>query len=212
MTQTIADNDFLLVIDVQNDFLPGGTLGIDGADVIIPVINDVAKKFDRVVMAQDWHPADHISFASQHPGALPWDVVETDYGPQLAFPDHCVQNTWGAAFHENLDVPHAETILRKGVLRTVDSNSAFYGNDDTTPTGLAGYLKDREAGKVYVAGLAMDVCVLRTAVHAAELGYEVSIIEDASKAAYFEDSYEKALASMAEKGIRFVQSADLMRA
>ncbi len=139
----ILPTDALLVIDLQNDFCPGGALAVDRGDEIVPVINSLAQKFAHVVMTQDWHPAGHISFASAHPGGKPFEIIDAPYGPQALWPDHCVQNTAGAAFHPALDVPHAEMILRKGFRKDIDSYSAFTENDHVTPTGLAGYLHER---------------------------------------------------------------------
>lgn len=204
--QTIRPNDFLVVIDVQNDFCPGGTFAIPEADRIVPVLNQLGARFAHVVLAQDWHPENHISFASNHPGAQPWDRVSTPYGEQFVFVDHCVQNTHGAEFHPGLQLSHAEAVIRKGFDSQLDSNSAFIGNDEKTPTGLHGYLRARGCGRVFLAGLALDGCVWKSAEHAKDLGYEVFVVTDASQAIDIEGSKCRALDSMTGKGVHLIDS------
>ncbi|HUO89105.1 MAG TPA: bifunctional nicotinamidase/pyrazinamidase [Rhizomicrobium sp.] len=174
----VAETDVLLVVDVQNDFLTGGSLAVPGGDAIIPVVNALAARFAHVVLTQDWHPASHLSFASQHRGRKPFDTVRLSYGEQTLWPDHCVQGTHGAALSAELDVPHAELILRKGYHRTIDSYSAFYENDHATATGLAGYLRQRGFRRVFLAGLAFDYCVRWSAEDALRDGFAVVVVED----------------------------------
>src|SRR5271154_630359 len=156
---TIGGNEVLIVVDVQNDFCPGGALAVPCGDEVVPVINRLAGKFRNVVLTQDWHPRGHSSFASSHAGKQPFETIAASYGPQVLWPDHCVQDTPGAAFREDLHIPHAALVLRKGLDRAIDSYSAFYENDRTTPTGLVGYLRARDIARVYLAGLAFDFCV-----------------------------------------------------
>ena len=175
-------NDVLLVIDIQNDFCPGGALAVAGGDEIVPVVNALAQRFAHVVLTQDWHPRGHISFASAHPGAEPYSAVDAPYGPQVLWPDHCVQNTFGAALHPGLSIPHAELILRKGFRRDIDSYSTFVENDHTTPTGLAGYLRERGLKRLFLCGLAYDFCVRFSAIDGTALDFECMVIEDATRA------------------------------
>ena len=156
---SIGNDDVLLVIDVQNDFCPGGALAVPGSDEVVPIINALATRFRHVVLTQDWHPAGHQSFASSHAGKQPFETITLAYGEQVLWPDHCVQDTAGAAFHRELTIPHAELILRKGYHREIDSYSAFFENDRETPTGLTAYLRERGFTRVFVAGLAFDFCV-----------------------------------------------------
>jgi nicotinamidase/pyrazinamidase len=178
---TIGDNDVLLVIDVQNDFCPGGALAVPRGDEVVPIINRLAHRFANVVLTQDWHPPGHESFASSHPGHKPFELTTAAYGPQVLWPDHCVQGTPGAEFHPALSTPHAELVVRKGFRRAIDSYSAFYENDHKTPTGLVGYLRERGLTNVYVAGLAFDFCVRYTAEDARCAGFTVAVIEDACR-------------------------------
>lgn len=177
----IGDQDVLLAVDVQNDFCPGGRLAIPGGDETAPLINRLASRFRHVVLTQDWHPPGHASFASSHPGRQPYETIAMPYGEQVLWPDHCVQGTAGADFHPALHVPHAELILRKGYHPGIDSYSAFFENDRTTPTGLAGYLRERGLSRVFLAGLAFDFCVLWSAEDARRLGFAVVVIEDACR-------------------------------
>jgi len=178
---TIGDSDVLLVVDIQNDFCPGGNLAVPQGDEIVPVINGMAAKFAHVVLTQDWHPRGHLSFASSHPGKKPYETIEVAYGTQVLWPDHCVQGTAGADFRSDLKTPHAELVLRKGYHRDIDSYSAFYENDRTTRTGLAGYLRERGFRRVFLAGLAFDFCVRYSAEDACREGFEATVIEDACR-------------------------------
>ncbi len=177
-----GSSDVFLVIDVQNDFCSGGNLAVPDGEAVVPVINRLAEAFEHVVLAQDWHPASHGSFASTHPGKAPFETVSMPYGEQVLWPDHCVQETTGARFHEDLDIPHAEMIIRKGYRKAIDSYSAFFENDHSTPTGLEGYLRERGLNRVVVAGLALDYCVRYSAEDALKRGFEVFLFEDACRA------------------------------
>jgi nicotinamidase/pyrazinamidase len=181
MKHEIADADVLLVVDVQNDFCPGGELPVPRGDEVVPTINKLGRRFRHVVLTQDWHPPDHRSFASAHPGRQAFQSIELSYGPQVLWPDHCVQGTPGAQLHTGLQVLHAELILRKGYRRDIDSYSAFYENDHTTPTGLAGSLRERGLSRVSLAGLAFDFCVRYSAEDARRCGFDVVVIEDACR-------------------------------
>jgi nicotinamidase/pyrazinamidase len=183
-----GESDVLLVIDVQNDFCPGGALAVPRGDEVVPVINRMASRFANVVLTQDWHPPDHLSFASAHPGRKPFDTVTAADGPQVLWPDHCVQETRGADFHQSLKIPHAGLVLRKGIRRTIDSYSAFYENDRKTPTGLVGYLRERNLTKIFLAGLAFDFCVRFSAEDAARAGFTAVVIEDACRGIDIEGS------------------------
>ena len=182
MTYEIADTDVLLVVDVQNGFCPGGTLAVPQGDEVVDVVNRLGVRFQHVVLTQDWHPSGHRSFASANPGRQPYETVAFPYGPQVLWPEHCVQGTPGAQFHGALQLPHAELVLRKGYRRAIDSYSAFYENDHTTPTGLAGYLRERGLGRVFLAGLALDFCVRYSAEDAQRCGFAVIVVEDACRA------------------------------
>lgn len=177
-----ADADILLVVDIQHDFCPGGGLAVPRGDEVVPVINGLARHFTHVALTQDWHPPGHLSFASSHAGAHPYEIVDVDYGAQILWPDHCVQGTRGAAFRDDLDIPHAQLVLRKGHHRNIDSYSAFYENDRRTPTGLASYLRERGMRRIFLAGLALDFCVRYSAEDARRTGFEVVVIEDACRA------------------------------
>jgi nicotinamidase/pyrazinamidase len=179
MAGGIGPSDVLIVVDVQNDFCPGGRLAVPGGDEVVMQINRLAAGFAHVLLTQDWHPAGHHSFASSHPGRVPFETITAAYGAQVLWPDHCVQGSAGAAFHPALDVPHAALVLRKGFRREIDSYSAFYENDRTTPTGLAGYLRERGLARIFLAGLAFDFCVRWSAEDARRLGFEAIVIEDA---------------------------------
>ncbi|UYN98806.1 MAG: bifunctional nicotinamidase/pyrazinamidase [Devosia sp.] len=207
---TIEPDDVLVVVDVQYDFLPGGSLAVAGGNEIVPLINQLARKFTHVVLTQDWHPADHISFASQHPGKAPFDTIELDYGPQVLWPDHCVWDSHGAEIAGTLDIPHAQLIIRKGYTRGVDSYSGFQEADRQTLTGLGGYLNERDAGRLYVVGLATDFCVAWTALDAAAGGFDVSVIEDATRAIDANGSLEKAWADMEAAGVDRVKSGEIL--
>jgi nicotinamidase/pyrazinamidase len=203
----IHADDVLLVIDVQNDFCPGGALAVTDGDAVVPVINALAQRFAHVVLTQDWHPAGHSSFATSHPGAGPFQTITMPYGPQTLWPDHCVQGTAGAAFHPQLLTDRAELIIRKGFRREIDSYSAFYENDRRTPTGLAGYLRERGVTRIFLVGLATDYCVHYSAVDARRLGFEALVIESGCRAIDLAGSLAAAWANMEEAGVRRI--ADL---
>jgi nicotinamidase/pyrazinamidase len=190
MTDRISpgDADILLVVDVQNDFCSGGALAVPGGDEIVPIINKTAGHFAHVLLTQDWHPLGHHSFASAQLGRRPYETIRVPYGEQMLWPDHCVQGTRGAEFHQALSLRHAELVLRKGYHRAIDSYSAFFENDHATPTGLSGYLRERGFIRVFLAGLAFDFCVLWSAEDARRLGFEVIILEDACRSIYIEGS------------------------
>ncbi|WP_170755196.1 bifunctional nicotinamidase/pyrazinamidase [Ruegeria lacuscaerulensis] len=190
----------LIVIDVQNDFCPGGALAVPGGDEIVAPINAIMDEFDAVILTQDWHPAGHSSFASSHAGKNPFDATEMPYGPQVLWPDHCVQDTHGAMFHPNLRTD-ADLIIRKGFRPTIDSYSAFFENDKTTPTGLEGYLNTRGIRKLTIVGLATDFCVHFSAVDAARLGFEVTVRLDVCRAIDLDGSLATAEAAMRDAGV-----------
>jgi nicotinamidase/pyrazinamidase len=193
--------DVLLVIDVQNDFCPGGALAVPEGDAIIPAVNRLAARFAHVILTQDWHPPGHLSFAAAHPGKAPFATIEAAYGPQTLWPDHCVQGTEGAAFHRDLAVPHAELVLRKGFRREIDSYSAFCENDRTTPTGLAGYLRERGFARITLCGLASDFCVLYSALDARAAGLEVSLATAACRGIDLDGSLAAAMQAMVAAGV-----------
>jgi nicotinamidase/pyrazinamidase len=178
----MANDEVLLVIDVQNDFCPGGKLAVERGHEVVPIINQLMNEHDHVVLTQDWHPADHSSFASQHPGANPFDNHQASHGTQTLWPDHCVQGSEGAAFHKDLGRSHVELVLRKGFRRDIDSYSAFFENDRKTPTGLGGYLAERGVKRITLAGLATDFCVGFSALDARRLGLGVTVVEKACRA------------------------------
>jgi nicotinamidase/pyrazinamidase len=196
--------DVLLVIDVQNDFIPGGRLAVNAGHEVVPIINEIAAKFRHVVLTQDWHPKSHSSFASSHHGKAPFSQTEMHYGSQTLWPDHCVQDSEGAAFHEDLDIPHAELILRKGHRRDIDSYSAFFENDRKTPTGLNGYLRERGFQRVFCVGLAFDFCVRYSAEDAFKLGYDSVVIESATRAIDLDGSAEATRTAFRRGGITLV--------
>lgn len=200
----ISDDDVLLVIDVQNDFCPGGALAVAGGDAVVPVINRLTERFAHVVLTQDWHPPHHSSFATSHPGAAPFETIGMPYGQQILWPDHCVQGTPGAAFHPQLKTERAELVIRKGFRSEIDSYSAFYENDQRTPTGLAGYLRERGLRRVFMAGLATDYCVHYSAVDARRLGFDAVVIEAGCRAIDLAGSLDAAWAAMAEAGVQRV--------
>jgi len=205
----IDDSSVLLVIDVQNCFLPGGSLAVKDGDKVVPVINRLAKGFANVVMTQDWHTAGHVSFASSHPGKKPFETIDLKYGKQVLWPDHCVQGTDGAALSKDLSIPQAELIIRKGFHKNVDSYSAFTEADGKTTTGLSSYLKARKLHRVFVAGLATDFCVAWSAMDARKAGFETYVIEDACRGIDTHGSLAKAWADMAKAGVRRIQSKDI---
>lgn len=194
----------LLVIDVQNDFCPGGALAVAEGDAVVSVINGLAGRFAHVVLTQDWHPPGHSSFASSHPGSAPFETIGMSYGQQTLWPDHCIQGTEGAAFHPQLKTDRAELVIRKGFRGEIDSYSAFYENDRRTPTGLAGYLRERGLRRIFLAGLATDFCVYYSAVDARRLGFEVVLIEAGCRAIDLAGSLAAAWAEMATAGVHRV--------
>jgi nicotinamidase/pyrazinamidase len=206
----LTDHDVLLVVDVQNDFCPGGALAVEGGDEVVSVINRLGRGFPHVLMTQDWHPKEHKSFASSHPGRQPFETIEMPYGAQTLWPDHCVQGTAGADFHPELDLPKTELIVRKGFRPEIDSYSAFFENDHTTRTGLAGYLRDRQLRRLFVVGLATDYCVHYSAVDACKEGFETIVIEDACRAIDLEGSLAAAMRNMQEAGVVIAREADLV--
>lgn len=199
--QIRANEDLLLIIDVQNDFCPGGALAVADGDAVVPAINRLSGMFDHVVLTQDWHPAGHSSFASSHPGKAPFESVTMPYGPQTLWPDHCIQGTPGAAFHAELATDKAQLIIRKGFRAAIDSYSAFFENDKTTPTGLAGYLRERGLKRVFLVGLATDFCVHYSAVDARRLGFAAIVIDNACRGIDLGGSMAAAKAQGAEAGV-----------
>jgi len=199
--------DVFLVVDVQNGFLPGGGLAVEEGHAVIPVINRVAQKFEVVVLTQDWHPREHISFAENHPGKKPYDTIDLPYGRQTLWPVHCVQGTVDAELSKDLEVPHAQLILRKGHHVNVDSYSAFLEADQVTPTGLAGYLKERGIKNVYLCGLATDFCVAWSAIDARKFDFNAFVIEDATRAIDVDGSLQKAWSDMNQAGVQRIQSS-----
>lgn len=195
------ETDALIVIDVQNDFCPGGALAVADGDGVVPRINALLADFAVVVLTQDWHPADHASFAANHPGAAPFSVTQMPYGPQVLWPTHCVQGTAGAAFHAGLRTDPAQMVIRKGFRPGIDSYSAFFENDRTTPTGLEGYLRSRGVAHVTLVGLATDFCVAYSALDAARLGFGVSVLMDACRAIDLDGSLAAAVAQMHAAGV-----------
>jgi nicotinamidase/pyrazinamidase len=204
-----SPGDVLVVVDVQYDFLPGGSLAVAGGDEIVPLINRLGQQFTNVVMTQDWHPADHISFASNHPGAKPFEIIALPYGPQVLWPDHCVWQTHGAQLSADLDVPHAQLTIRKGFNRAVDSYSGFQEADRRTKTGLEGYLRERGLRRLFVTGLATDFCVAWTALDARTAGFETFVIEDATRAIDADGSLVKAWDDMAAAGVERIVASDI---
>ncbi|AST32298.2 bifunctional nicotinamidase/pyrazinamidase [Ralstonia solanacearum] len=201
--------DCLLVMDVQNDFLPGGALAVPDGDQVIPVVNRLARAFGRVVLTQDWHPRDHVSFAANHPGTQPFGMIDLPYGSQVLWPVHCVQGSTGAALADGLDVPHAQLIVRKGYHRQIDSYSALFEADRKTPTGLLGYLRELGIRHVFCAGLATDFCVAWSALDARAAGLDVTVIEDACRAIDLNGSLAQAWQRMADAGITRMQASEV---
>jgi nicotinamidase/pyrazinamidase len=204
----LQPTDALLVIDVQNDFMPGGALAVENGDAIVPLINVLAKKFDHVILTQDWHPPQHISFASTH-GKRHFETVQVHYGPQTLWPEHVLQHTEGADFHPELHIPHAELILRKGFRRHIDSYSAFLENDPCTPTGLAGYLRERNLKRLFLCGLAYDFCVRYSAIDGKSLGFETIVIEDATRPVNLPDTLTETNTALAAANVSRIQSTDI---
>lgn len=198
-----------LVVDVQRDFCERGALAVPDGDAVVPVVNALARRFQLVVLTQDWHPADHLSFASQHPGRQPFHSIDMPYGPQTLWPDHCVMGSAGAALHPALDVPHAQLVLRKGTHRAVDSYSAFLEADRRTRTGLDGYLAARGVTHVFVCGLATDFCVAWTALDARRYGFATTVVEDACRGIDLDGSVARAWQDMEAASVRRVRAADI---
>ena len=205
----LDDSTVLIIVDAQYGFMPGGGLAVADGDAVVPVINRIAPRFANVVLTQDWHPADHISFAANHPGRAPFETITLPYGEQVLWPTHCVQGTRDAALHDDLRVPQAQLIIRKGFHRDVDSYSAFMEADRRTSTGLAAYLKARGITKLYLCGLATDYCVAWSAQDARAAGFEATVIEDACRAIDLNGSLARAWADMAAAGVGRVQSTDI---
>jgi len=214
MAISLQPDDALLVIDVQNDFCPavngiGGNLSVTNGDQIVPLISALAQKFDHVILTQDWHPTQHISFATTH-HKQPFETIQAPYGPQTLWPEHCLQNTPGAAFHPALDIPHAELILRKGFRRHIDSYSAFLENDHFTSTGLAGYLRERGLQRLFLCGLAYDFCVRYSAIDGTALGFECLVIEDATRPVNLPNSVAETNDAFITNGVQRIQSRQIL--
>jgi nicotinamidase/pyrazinamidase len=196
-----GDREILIVVDVQHDFCPGGALAVPNGDAVVPTINRLAAQFAHVILTQDWHPPGHSSFAGSHPGRQPFETVEAPYGTQILWPEHCVQETRGAAFHPALAVPHAELVLRKGFRHAIDSYSAFRENDRRTPTGLAAYLHERRVERLTLCGLATDFCVFYSAIDARDAGFAVTLATDACRGIDLDGSLGRAMHAMTEAGV-----------
>lgn len=200
----ISNRDALIVVDVQNDFCTGGALAVPGGEKVVPAINHIAEKFENVVLTQDWHPEDHMSFASNHPLKRPYDIIELNYGPQVLWPDHCIQGSRGAEFHGALQTNRASLLLRKGMHGDIDSYSAFYENDHKTSTGLAGYLRHRGLKTLFFVGLAIDFCVRYSAEDARKVGFEAVVIEEACRGIDLDGSVAATHHSLKSLGIPIV--------
>ncbi|HZH52174.1 MAG TPA: nicotinamidase [Microvirga sp.] len=202
-----GENDILIVTDVQYDFLPGGALAVPDGNAVIGPINRLAKAFRHILLTQDWHPPGHASFASTHPGRKPFEVIDLDYGPQVLWPDHCIQGTPGAEIARDIDIPHAQLVIRKGYNPAIDSYSGFIEADRKTSTGLAGYLRERGFRRVFCTGLALDFCVHWTALDAKAAGFDTYVIEDASRAIDTNGSLAQARADMDAAGVKIIHSS-----
>ena len=202
----LSDTDVLLVVDVQNDFCPGGALAVSEGDRVVPVVNGLMDAFAHVVLTQDWHPPGHGSFASSHAEMEPFQTIRVDYGEQVLWPDHCVQGTSGADFHKDLRLDRAELVIRKGFRAAIDSYSAFRENDQTTATGLAGYMRERGFRRIYLCGLATDFCVAWSALDARREGFEAVVITDACRAIDLEGSLAAAEDAMRQGGVTLLPS------
>lgn len=200
----------LLIVDLQNDFCPGGALAVPDGDKIVPAVNKLVNVFDVVIQTQDWHPAGHSSFASSHDGKEPYDTIEMDYGEQVLWPDHCVQGSVGADFHPELNTLKTQVIIRKGFRRAIDSYSTFYENDQETTTGLTGYLEERGITDLYTVGLATDFCVKWSVLDGIDEGFTMHIVKDAVKGIDLNGSLDEAWKEMEEKGVQVVNSDDLL--
>jgi nicotinamidase/pyrazinamidase len=206
-----SSDSALIVIDVQNDFCPGGALAVAGGDEVVPRINELIGRFDHVILTQDWHPAGHSSFAASHPGQVPFSMIAMAYGDQTLWPDHCIQGPAGAEFHHSLRWSKAALIVRKGFRKAIDSYSAFFENDRTTPTGLAGYLRERGLNRLVLAGLATDYCVAYSALDAARLGFDTTVAMDACRAIDLNGSLALAEQQMRNAGVTLADSAPRVR-
>jgi len=205
----MIDNAALLMIDIQNDFCPGGALAVADGDAVVPVSNSLQDTFPIRVLTQDWHPADHSSFAANHEGADPFSMTEMPYGPQVLWPTHCVIGSSGAAFHADLETDRADMVIRKGFRAAIDSYSAFFENDKTTETGLAGYLRERGATEVYLVGLATDFCVCYSALDAVKQGFSATVITDGCRGIDLEGSLDAAMEEMRNAGVAFKTSSEI---
>jgi nicotinamidase/pyrazinamidase len=205
----VGPRDVLLVIDVQSDFCSGGALAVPDGEAVVPVVNRLMRRFPLVVLTQDWHPAGHRSFASSHPGRQPYQTIELEYGEQVLWPDHCVQGTAGAAFHPDLDMHRAALFIRKGSDPAIDSYSALYENDRRTPTGLAGWLRERAVGALFLVGLATDFCVRYSALDARRAGFDVGVIEEGVRGIDLDGSVAATWTELGQAGVRRVSEADL---
>jgi nicotinamidase/pyrazinamidase len=206
---SVGGRDVLLVVDIQNDFCPGGRLAVPRGDEVVPLINELAARFEHVVLTQDWHPRGHQSFASSHPGKKPYETIRVAYGDQVLWPDHCVQGTLGAEFRSDLRIPHASLVIRKGIHREIDSYSAFRENDHATRTGLAGYLRERGLERVFLAGLAYDFCVRYSAEDAKREGFSVLVVEDACRGIDVDGSVEATRRALAALGVISLTAAGI---
>jgi len=205
----LSERDVLIVVDVQNDFCPGGALGVAKGDEVVAAANRLAARFSHVVLTQDWHRPGHLSFASSHPGRQLFETIELPYGRQILWPDHCVAGSDGAQFHRDLDIPQAAVVIRKGFRIEIDSYSAFYENDRTTPTGLGGYLRERRFSRIFLVGLATDFCVHYSALDARREGFDAVVVEDACRGIDLDGSLARAWAQMLEAGVRRVYSEEV---
>ena len=204
---TPGASDILAVVDLQNDFCPGGALAVPGGDEIMPLVNRIAARFPHVLLTQDWHPPGHLSFVSSHPGRTPYETIRLPYGEQTLWPDHCVQGSFGAELHAHLSIPHVELVLRKGFRRAIDSYSAFRENDRATTTGLAAYLRERGFTRLYLAGLATDYCVAYSALDAVAAGLATTVVSDACRAIDLAGSLDRALAELRAAGVALARAA-----
>ena len=196
----------LLIVDVQNDFCPGGKLAVPDGDAVVPVINTLIDRFDIIIQTQDWHPANHSSFASNYADKEPYSTIELDYGTQVLWPDHCIQGSKGAEFHPELNTKKTQVIIRKGFRKQIDSYSTFFENDQTTVTGLSGYLRERDIKEVYTTGLASDFCVKWSVLDGIDEGFKMYLVEDAVRGIDLNGSLQNALAEMRKKGALFITS------
>ncbi len=209
MVKNFSD-EALILIDIQNDFCPGGALAVNEGNEIVSVINNIQKKFSVKILTQDWHPENHKSFASNHSGKDPFSSINMSYGLQILWPDHCIQDTLGADFHSDLITKNSDLIIRKGFRPDIDSYSAFFENDKSTPTGLEGYLKTRGIKTIYLCGLALDFCVYFSAIDGAKLGFQVFVIKDACRAIDLDGSLENSLKEMNAVGVKLISSSKFL--